>query len=252
MPFDLAYRPVDVTAALARYGKLICASAAQYWEGRKDTVEVPGRGRRERVRLLIVNGQIRRMHPVWEVVLRGLIAHLDRTKFEVFVYHTSAEADDETEWARSQVDRFVHGVRSTQSWLAQVARDQPDVIFFPEVGMDTATCALAALRLAPLQIAGWGHPVTTGLAHRGLVCLRGVAGRTGGRAALLRKAHPAAGNRCLYRNEAAGIRAVAGSHAWLGWCGPILAMPSTYQVRSCRRCAVGSNRAGGRLPANSG
>ena len=162
-PFDLAYRPADVTAALARYGELICASAAQYWEGRKDTVEIAGRGHRERVRLLIVNGQIRRMHPVWEVVLRGLIAHLDRSKFEVIVYHTSAEADDETEWAQSQVDRFVHGVRSTQGWLAQVARDRPDVIFFPEVGMDTATCALATLRLAPLQIAGWGHPVTTGL-----------------------------------------------------------------------------------------
>ena len=29
--------------------------------------------------------------------------------------------------------------------------------------MDPATCAPAALRLAPLQVAGWGHPVTTGL-----------------------------------------------------------------------------------------
>jgi predicted O-linked N-acetylglucosamine transferase (SPINDLY family) len=29
--------------------------------------------------------------------------------------------------------------------------------------MDPATCALAALKLAPLQVAGWGHPVTTGL-----------------------------------------------------------------------------------------
>ena len=36
-------------------------------------------------------------------------------------------------------------------------------MFYPEVGMDPATCALAALRLAPLQIASWGHPVTTGL-----------------------------------------------------------------------------------------
>jgi protein O-GlcNAc transferase len=162
-PFDLAYRPVDVTAALARYGEVICASAAQYWDGRRDAPEAAGRGRRERVRLLIVNGQIRRMHPVWEIVLRGLIAQLDRSKFEVIVYHTSAEADDETKWASSRVDRFVQAVRSTQGWLAQVARDQPDVIFFPEVGMDTATCALAALRLAPLQIAGWGHPVTTGL-----------------------------------------------------------------------------------------
>jgi predicted O-linked N-acetylglucosamine transferase (SPINDLY family) len=36
-------------------------------------------------------------------------------------------------------------------------------MFYPEVGMDPAACALAALRLAPLQVAGWGHPVTTGL-----------------------------------------------------------------------------------------
>src|SRR5205085_186348 len=38
-----------------------------------------------------------------------------------------------------------------------------DVIVYPEVGMDATTFALAALRLAPLQCAGWGHPVTTGL-----------------------------------------------------------------------------------------
>ena len=174
-PFHLAYRPVDVTAALVRYGKLICASVAQYWDSRKDLAGVARREDRgphqdrqsrsgpERIRLLIVNGQIRRMHPVWEVVLRGLIAHLDRSKFEVIVYHTSAEADAETDWARSRVDRFVHAVRSTQGWLAEVAHDQPEVIFFPEVGMDVTTCALSALRLAPLQIAGWGHPVTTGL-----------------------------------------------------------------------------------------
>jgi predicted O-linked N-acetylglucosamine transferase (SPINDLY family) len=36
-------------------------------------------------------------------------------------------------------------------------------MFYPEVGMDPATCALAALKLAPLQVAGWGHPLTTGL-----------------------------------------------------------------------------------------
>lgn len=162
-PFHLAYRPCDVTAALSRYGDLVCTSAARYWNRPKDMAGADGREHSARIRLLIVSGQIRRMHPVWEVVLRGLIAHLDRSRFEVIVYHTGAEVDDETEWAKSQVDRFVHAVHSTQGWLAEVARDRPDVIFFPEVGMDRVTCALAALRLAPLQIAGWGHPVTTGL-----------------------------------------------------------------------------------------
>ncbi len=160
-PFHLAYRPIDVTAALARYGALISTAGAEYWG--VPSAPVTRRARRDRIRLVIVNAHIRRMHPVWEVVLRGLIGHLDRGKFEVIVYHTSAQADAATDWARLQVDRFEHGTRSIKAWHAQMTRDQPEVIFYPEVGMEPITCALAATRFAPLQIAGWGHPVTTGL-----------------------------------------------------------------------------------------
>ena len=38
-----------------------------------------------------------------------------------------------------------------------------DVLIYPELGMNGRTYALAALRLAPVQCAGWGHPVTSGL-----------------------------------------------------------------------------------------
>lgn len=160
-PFYLAYRPADVTSVLSRYGDLASAQAAAYWKppaeaGRKI------QPRRDRIRVAIVSGQVRR-HPVWEVILRGCIAHLDPTQFEVFVYHTSPVADEETAWARTRVARFIQGPRSTAAWLAHLRDDRPDVIFYPEVGMDPPTCALAALRLAPLQLAGWGHPVTTGL-----------------------------------------------------------------------------------------
>src|SRR3569833_472675 len=158
-PFFLAYRPADVTASLIRYGDLICAAAAEYWHGNSK----PTHPARDRVRLVIVSGQVRSRHPVWDVVLRGLVAHLNRNRFEVILYHTAALVDDETHWARAHVDRLVQGPLPTRAWLAELAREQPDVVFYPEVGMDPATCALAALRLAPLQIAGWGHPVTTGL-----------------------------------------------------------------------------------------
>ncbi|HEY3729951.1 MAG TPA: hypothetical protein VGL28_01685, partial [Steroidobacteraceae bacterium] len=75
---------------------------------------------------------------------------------------------EETDWAKRQVDRFVGGPRSTRGWLEEIARERPEVIFYPEVGMDPATCTLATLRLAPLQVAGWGHPVTTGLPNMDL------------------------------------------------------------------------------------
>jgi protein O-GlcNAc transferase len=160
-PFYLAYRPADVTALLSRYGDLICAEAAAHWQPRiaeAGSVRTP----RERIRIVVVSGQVRQ-HPVWDVVLRGIVAHLDRRRFDMALYHTGSMTDEETIWAKGRVDRFVQGPRSTRAWLDEIARDRPDVMFYPEVGMDPATCVLAALRLAPLQLAGWGHPVTTGL-----------------------------------------------------------------------------------------
>ncbi len=151
-PFYLAYRPWNVTALLARYGDLVCGAPAAR------TVQPP----RDRVRMVVVSGQVRQ-HPVWDVLLRGLLAHMDRRRFEIILYHTSAICDEETVWAKAQVDRFVQGPKPMKCWLDEVAQDRPDVMFYPEVGMDPATCSLAALRLAPLQVAGWGHPVTTGL-----------------------------------------------------------------------------------------
>ncbi len=38
-----------------------------------------------------------------------------------------------------------------------------DIIVYPELGLDYRTAALAAFRLAPVQVCGWGHPVTSGL-----------------------------------------------------------------------------------------
>lgn len=159
-PFYLAYRPADVTSLLSCYGDLVCAEAAAHWRpgiAEGGTVRQP----RARIRIAVVSGQVRQ-HPVWDVVLRGILAHLDRRRFDVVLYHTGSITDEETTWAKGRVDRFVQGPLSTRAWLDEVSRDRPDVMFYPEVGMDSATCALAALRLAPLQVAGWGHPVTTG------------------------------------------------------------------------------------------
>jgi protein O-GlcNAc transferase len=161
LPFHLAYRPQDLRPALCTYGDVVCAATAAYWNPRAVQRGGP-RVRPSRTRMLIVSAHVRR-HPVWDVILRGLIEHIDRQKFELVLYHTSATCDAQTGWAQGQVDRFVQGPKAAQAWLDEIGRDAPDVIFYPEVGMDPVNCLLASLRLAPLQIAAWGHPVTTGL-----------------------------------------------------------------------------------------
>jgi protein O-GlcNAc transferase len=48
--------------------------------------------------------------------------------------------------------------------LCRIIRDDDlHVLIYPEIGMDPATLRLAALRLAPVQCASWGHPDTSGL-----------------------------------------------------------------------------------------
>ena len=56
-----------------------------------------------------------------------------------------------------------HGGSRVLEIAQSIAAGAPDVVVYPELGMDATTFALAALRLAPVQCAGWGHPVTSGL-----------------------------------------------------------------------------------------
>jgi len=98
---------------------------------------------------------------------RSWLADLARERFEVFVYHLYPGLDDVASEVKSRADRFVEfgGSRARPSVVAPVIRDDHlDVLVYPELGMDHTSFALAALRLAPRQLAGWGHPVTTGQA----------------------------------------------------------------------------------------
>ena len=161
-PFHLPYGHRDVTGALCAYGDLICTEAAT--DPRLETHGRVASGlHRERIRLILVSAQVRR-HPVWDVIARGIVSQIDRNRFEVFVHHTGALTDQETEWARSHADCFVQGPMRRSAWLDRIEYDRPDVMLYPELGMDPMSCELAAMRLAPVQVAAWGHPVTTGLA----------------------------------------------------------------------------------------
>jgi protein O-GlcNAc transferase len=155
-PFYLAYRDGNHVERLSRYGDLVAASPGQ-------VAATPGPARKK-IRLIVVSNHFRR-HSVWDVILRGILANLDRTRFEVFLYNMSHVEDEETIFAKSQCDvwRDFHTVTGFDGWLEAMKTDRPDVIFYPEIGMDTMTLRLAARRLAPLQVAGWGHPITTGL-----------------------------------------------------------------------------------------
>ncbi len=90
------------------------------------------------------------------------ITALDPKRIERFVYHTSAVADDFTRRIASGAEHFTVLREGPLHAAGRLAADALDVIVHPEVGMTPGSYLLAALRLAPVQCAGWGHPVTTG------------------------------------------------------------------------------------------
>ena len=90
------------------------------------------------------------------------ITALDPARFERFVYHNASLADDFTRRIAESSEHFAILRAGALDTAARILADRLDVLVYPEVGMSSISYLLAAMRLAPVQAAGWGHPVTTG------------------------------------------------------------------------------------------
>jgi predicted O-linked N-acetylglucosamine transferase (SPINDLY family) len=157
-PFYLPYQGFDDRELQTRYGSLVCKIMA----ARYTAAVLPNPpGSHERIRLGIVSGFFRQ-HSNWRIPIKGWLTQLDRNRFHVSGYYTSGERDRETDAAAALCDRFVQGPRSLDAWRRMILDDAPHVLIFPEIGMDKLSAQLAAQRLAAVQCASWGHPVTSG------------------------------------------------------------------------------------------
>jgi protein O-GlcNAc transferase len=96
-------------------------------------------------------------------ISEGIITGLDRALFEV---HVIANRPEE------EVNLFPDGARADGHWVFTedlaatrdlVARLELDILVYGDIGMELLTYYLAFSRLAPVQCALQGHPVTTGI-----------------------------------------------------------------------------------------
>jgi predicted O-linked N-acetylglucosamine transferase (SPINDLY family) len=159
-PFYLAYQEVNNRELLAEYGRL-CARLMRHWLDRQGFApRAPAS--REKIRVGIVSEQIRD-HSVWNAIVKGWCRHLDRARFDLELFSLGSHHDEETRAAKSMVSKFAQGGRNLRQCVAMILERAPDVLIYPEIGMDAMTLRLASLRLAPVQAAAWGHPETTGL-----------------------------------------------------------------------------------------
>jgi predicted O-linked N-acetylglucosamine transferase (SPINDLY family) len=159
-PFWLAYQEEDNRELLQRHGRL-CAKLMAPWQARHAPPPAPRRAARP-VRVGVVS-QFFRDHSVWNAIVRGWFQQLDSARFALQAFCLDPYEDAETRYARSRAARFEQGHAGLRQWTAVILDAQPDVLIYPEIGMDPMSVRLASMRLAPVQAASWGHPETTGL-----------------------------------------------------------------------------------------
>jgi protein O-GlcNAc transferase len=94
----------------------------------------------------------------------GLITELPRDEFHVSVIHlgTPPGGSDVASRIAARADTRRCVPLSPHLAGESLRELRPDIVVFPEVGMDAVCHALAFQRFAPIQAVLWGHPVTTG------------------------------------------------------------------------------------------
>ena len=157
-PYYLAYHEVDNKPLLGKYGTLCCTLVRDLPQQYAKKLKA----NRQPIKVGIVSNHIFQ-HSVWDALIGGWIEHLDRSRIHLTIFSKFAKHDEATDFARSSQTDLIKCNEDYSWWINAIQSNQIDVLIYPEIGMDAMAIKLASMRLAPIQIASWGHPETTGL-----------------------------------------------------------------------------------------
>ena len=158
-PFFLHYYAIESERLSFRFGDLLNTVADT--QTPQFTTAIATRAASPRRRIGFTSSALH-THTVARYFAEWLL-RLDQTRFEPMVWNLSPTPDAVSAEIRKAI-AATHEVGKLDALdVAKAIRDaQLDVLVHLDVGMDGRTNLLAALRLAPIQCAAYGHPVTTG------------------------------------------------------------------------------------------
>lgn len=158
--FYPTYHGLDERPLLARLGQVLAracpslAAVAPHCRANAG-VRAPGRLRIGVVSAFFGNHSVSRY---FEEMLCGI----DRERFELWLFGRDDEAGPSPR-LRAHADH-VHALQYPLQHMQQaVAEARLDLLLYLDLGMHPATYLLAFARLAPVQVATYGHPVTSGV-----------------------------------------------------------------------------------------
>jgi predicted O-linked N-acetylglucosamine transferase (SPINDLY family) len=159
--FFLQYQGLNDTSLQRQYGILIHSIMSAMYPGYSQTRYNSSLIKARKIRVGYASAFLRSHNgALW---LLGWLRHRNKQDFEVYCYHTGSKIDDATENFKRLCDHYHHIPDNLELACKQIIADNLDILVYPEIGMHSLTMLMAGLRLAPIQCAGWGHPITSGL-----------------------------------------------------------------------------------------
>ncbi|WP_019503035.1 tetratricopeptide repeat protein [Pseudanabaena sp. PCC 6802] len=158
--FYLTYQAKNDLELQRQYAEFVQRVMAANYPQWTQKIEMPPLGKDEKIRIGYISPNLKGHAGVaWSL---GWLRQRDRSKFEVYSYFTGRFPDETTALFQAESDRFRHIPDSFEAICEQVRQDNLHILVFPDIGMDAQSLKLAVLRLAPIQCACWGHPITSG------------------------------------------------------------------------------------------
>lgn len=157
--FFLAYHDRNDRELMSAAGDLLAASCpALSW-----TAPHVERGARRdgTLRIAFVSSHFR-THTIAKL-MRGVIANLPGERFERHVFNLWPGSDAWSERLKAVADGYTLLPGDLVRARETIAGFEPDILFYPDIGMEPTTYFLGFSRLAPVQAMTWGHPETSGI-----------------------------------------------------------------------------------------
>ena len=119
--------------------------------------------RHRRIRIGFVSANLKD-HTIGKL-FSATVVKLDRKRFDVTVFTFNGPVDEKSMYVQGHNGNTVVLEYKLAPARAAIAAAELDVLFYPDIGLDTLTYFLSFARLAPVQIMTWGHPVTSATRH---------------------------------------------------------------------------------------
>jgi predicted O-linked N-acetylglucosamine transferase (SPINDLY family) len=137
------------------------APLGQGARSRESFVRAPLDGRR--IKLGIVSADFHHQHPV-NIFMQPVLREIDRSRFEVFLYFTGVNYDEQTRLAQQRVEHWVEATTLNDTQLAKrIDADGIDLLLDLAGHTGQQRMSLFGKRAAPVQATYLGYPGSTGV-----------------------------------------------------------------------------------------